>query len=394
VRSKTVLLGLLLFVTVLSVLQVSRARATPAFARREGVPCQNCHYRMPELDGDGNAYIRRGFREELGGTKSWFDMSQGSAPTAKAELGDASPLAWQNYLTVLGHPTIEAEKGSKTVVNPGSVEAWLGGPIDAHFSGFAIIGFDLQTGEAGVEQAYAQFNSSVSERFLTVRAGQFLPWAVYFNGGGVGMPLSVPVALETATGDENPWTPTTSLRGLEVGAVDMPKWNVYAGGVQPVLDGMDGVIHTDFYASAEYIVNQAGSAISAFGYFGKIPGSTGQEVDYDRAALFANFYLPRTKALVGGLWGKDKPTGLPDFTSKGAFAQAEFLMAERWAAYGRYDYASREVPGESDVKTDGPTIGLTFWAQTQIRLTAEAQFLKETGSERNRSGVAEILWAF
>lgn len=391
-KLKPVLLSLLLVISLVSIFQVQRARAVPAFARREESQCQMCHYRMPELNGDGNAYIRRGLREDQGGSKSWFDMSERGAKPA--ELGDATALAWQNYLSVLGHPTIEAARGDKTVFNPGAVEAWLGGPVNAHWSAFAIIGFDLETGEAGVEQAYAQFNSSVSEKFISVRAGQMLPLAVYFNGGGVGMPLSAPVALEAATGDANPWTATTLLRGAEVGAVDMAKWNVYGGVVQPQLEGMDGVTHTDFYGSAEYIVKDDGSAISAFGYVGKIPGSSGQEVDYDRAAVFASFYLPRTKAMLGGLWGKDKPTGLADFNSKGAFGQAEVLLAERWGAYGRYDYASREVPTSSDVKTDGPTVGLTYWAQTQVRLTVEGQFLKETGSDRAKTAVMEFLWVF
>jgi hypothetical protein len=37
---------------------------------------------------------------------------------------------------------------------------------------------------------------------------------------------------------------------------------------------------------------------------------------------------------------------------------------------------------------------VSFWAQTQVRLTLEAQFLKSTGASRDRSAIAELMWAF
>jgi len=37
---------------------------------------------------------------------------------------------------------------------------------------------------------------------------------------------------------------------------------------------------------------------------------------------------------------------------------------------------------------------VSFWAQTQVRLTLESQFLKATGASRDRSAIAELMWAF
>jgi mannose-1-phosphate guanylyltransferase len=42
----------------------------------------------------------------------------------------------------------------------------------------------------------------------------------------------------------------------------------------------------------------------------------------------------------------------------------------------------------------GRPMGVSFWAQTQVRLTLESQFLKSTGTSRDRSAIAEFMWAF
>ena len=56
-------------------------------------------------------------------------------------------------------------------------------------------------GTAGVEQAYAQYNTTRSEHFCSIRAGQLLPFAVLFNGGGAAMPISAPVVMENPARD-------------------------------------------------------------------------------------------------------------------------------------------------------------------------------------------------
>ena len=54
---KPVVVGALLFVAVVSILQVQSSDAVPAFARREGAKCQMCRFRLPELNEDGHADI-------------------------------------------------------------------------------------------------------------------------------------------------------------------------------------------------------------------------------------------------------------------------------------------------------------------------------------------------
>ena len=393
---------LLLVITVLTLLQVGRSQAVPAFARRESARCQMCHFRLPELNEDGHSYIRRGLREERGGMESQTGMVMGTREAAKTPvastarpLGEPLPLEWQNYLTVMGHHTYEARGHEKAGFHSGMIDGWIGGPLDQHWSGIVNFAFDIEAGGVEVEQAYAQFNTSWSPHFASVRFGQLLPLAILFNGVGAAMPLSAPVVLETPSRARNPWAPATLLRGVEVGVVDLPRWNAYLGAGQPQLGDLLGESHTDVYASAEILLGEKGNALSGFGYRGELAASPGEpSIGYERVALFANAYGPRTKGVLGLLWGRDRPAGEKSLGTAGGFLLGEVLLAERWAAYARYDWANREAPVGNAETTDGPTIGVSLWAQTQVRLTLESQFLQTTGSPRDRSAIAEIMWAF
>lgn len=394
--------GPLVLVAVFSLLHVQNSQAVPAFARREGAKCQMCHFRLPELNEDGHSYIRRGLREERGGMAPQTGMDMGTKEATKTPaagtarpLGEAMPMDWMNYLTVMGHHTYEAHRHEKAGFHSGMIDGWIGGPLDPHWSGLANFAFDIEAGGVEVEQAYAQYNSSWSSRFASARFGQILPFAVLFNEGGASMPLSAPVILESPSRAENAWTPTTLVRGAEIGVVNLPKWNAYLGVGQPQIENLLGASHTDVYASAEYLVGKKGNALSAIGYKGKITASPGQpSIDFERVTLFANGYGHGMKGVLGVLWGRDSPAGNPSLNTNGWFLLGEAQLAERWAGYGRYDYARRDAPVGDAETTDGPTLGVSYWAQTQVRLTLESQFLKTSGTSRDRSAMAELMWAF
>ncbi len=153
--------------------------------------------------------------------------------------------------------------------------------------------------------------------------------------------------------------------------------------------------HTDVYASMELLRGAKGNALSVFGYRGKLAAFVAQpSIDYTRVAVFANAYGARTKGVLGLLWGTDETDGERALGTQGGFLLGEVQLADRWAGYARYDYASREALVGDAVITDGPTVGVSFWAQTQVRLTLESQFVKSAGTPRDRSAIAELMWAF
>ena len=222
--------------SLLLLLDAIPALALPAFARREGVKCQMCHYRAPELNADGQAYLRRGLREEPTGSMGSMEGMDMGGETAKPTtasvprpLGEPLPLLWRDYLTVMGHHGLNAQRGAETDIDAGTIDLWFGGPMDRHWSALANPVLDIERSGAEVDLAYGQFITAWGDRFGSVRFGQLLPMAILFHQGGPGMPLSAPVALATSSGNRNPWTPSTPLRALEVGWIDLPRWNVYAG---------------------------------------------------------------------------------------------------------------------------------------------------------------------
>lgn len=372
------------------------AFALPSFARREGVACAMCHFRPPELNADGHAYLHRGLREEPKEPMKGMDMGgEAAKPTAASvprPLGEPLPLVWGEYLTVMGHHGVNARRGAATMLDAGSIDVWFAGPMDRHWSGLANPVLGIEEGGAEVEEAFGQFISSWGDRFGSVRFGQMLPIPILFHQGGPAMPLSAPLALSSG-GDPNPWSPSTPLRALEIGWIDLTRWSLYLGAGQPHLDeGDGGKKHVDLYSSAELMLGQSGSSLSAFGYLGKTNRAVGSGQDFRRLGLFADVYVPMTKLDLGFTTGDEDQIAGPSLGSTAAFVLAEELLAERWAVYGRYDYLKQEIAGRADRTTDGPAIGLSLWAQTQVRITLEGQFLKATGSSRDRTAAAELLW--
>jgi hypothetical protein len=385
--------------SMLLVFDVLPAAALPAFARREGAKCQMCHFRVPELNEDGHAYLRRGLREKPEGSMEGMDMGGEAAkpPVAASPrpLGEALPFAWRDYMTVMGHHGLFAQRGAATSIDAGMIDVWFGGPLDRHWSGLANPVLDIEDGGADVELAYGQFITTWGERFGSVRFGQLLPIAILFHQGGPGMPLSTPVALSAPSGEQNPYTPSTLLRGLEVGWIDLPLWNVYVGAGQPHFEGAGTAEkHVDLYSSAEILLGKSGSSVSAFGYLGKIARPDEAAQSFQRLGLLGDAYIQKTKLDLAFIWGGDDQLSGPSLHSTGGFVLAEQLLAERWAAYGRYDYFKQDLTEQDDMTTDGPTVGLSFWAQTQVRITVEGQFLKAMGADRDRTAAAEFLWLF
>lgn len=331
----------------LVVLACESTYAIPAFARREGVQCQMCHFRLPELNEDGHAYLRRGLREEPGDmTEEMGQMGempeeeQSKTPTAATSrpLGVPLPLSWADYLTVMGHHMFVAQKNAKAEFDAGMIDVWAAGPLNLHWSGLANPSFDIQNGGSDVDQAYGQYITRWTEQFGSVRFGQMYPFAILFNQGGPSMPLSTPVVLSTSGDTGNAWTPVSVLRGVEIGAVDLPHWNAYLGAAQPQPEtgesthaeggisdaGMGSDQHIDLYASSEFLFGKDGNSLTLYGYWGKadLPPA-GDEHSFHRVGVFGNIYGSSTKGVVGYLTGKDDTVDGRSLDNSGYFLLAE-----------------------------------------------------------------------
>lgn len=373
------------------------AHAIPAFARREGVACQMCHFRMPELNKDGDDYVRRGLREEPPAPGTSAEMPA----AAEHPLGVPLGLQWADYLTVMGHHMFVAETGQQAQFDAGEIDLWAAGPLDPHWTGVANPSFDIQNGGSDVDQAYGQYITSWSNHFGSARFGQLLPFAILLNQGGPKMSLSDPLVLSVPGDTGFGWTPESNVRGLDLGAVNLNKAAFYLGVGQPKLEDSDvsGAAdfenHTDFYGSAEWIFTPEGDGLAIYGYSGKAWLSpAAPDRSFHRIGLFGNLYPRNTKITLGYMTGSDDDAVGQSLDNHGYFALAEYLLSDRWAAYARYDNLKRDLSAGGTQTISGPAIGVSWWAQTQVRLTFEGQFLSITDQKANNTFMMEFMWAF
>jgi len=413
-------------VLALCLLSAPRAQAVPAFARREGVTCQMCHFRPPELNQDGHDYVRRGLREKPGGMGAMPSMGKTPAPRSTPEmpgmamppaagkpagetpaiqsgsempgmavrpaagkpaaLGTPLALPEGEYWALLAHPGVVVQRGAEPEFQKGTIDLWLIGPRDSHWSAVANPNYDLDAEEFGWDQAYAQYITHWTSRFQSARVGRVVPLAILLNQGGPSMTLSAPVVLSTPADTGNPWTPSTLLRATEVGAVNLPQGSVYLGAGRPVLEDSEGVrAHTDIYASAERLLGSAGDSLSAYGYWGKAQLSPGtRERGFHRVALFGNVYRRQQKWVAGYLSGRDTAAEGTRLDNSGWFLLGEQLVSDRWAAYARYDGYRQDLVGGGGRRIRGPALGASWWVRTEAWLTVEAQALRtsDQGTER------------
>lgn len=398
-------------VLALCLLSAPRAQAVPAFAQREGVSCQMCHFRPPELNQDGHDYVRRGLREEPAGMGVMASMDKTQAPQSMPEmpgmvmppaagksaaLGTPLALPQGEYWALLAHPGVVVQRGAEPEFQKGVIDLWLIGPRDPHWSAVANPSYDLDAEDFGWDQAYAQYITRWNRRFKSARVGRVVPFAILLNQGGPSMTLSTPVVLSTPADTGNPWTPATLLRAAEVGAVDLPGWSVYLGAGRPVLENSDSVrAHTDVYASAERLLGRAGNTVGAYGYWGKAGLAPGvPQRDFHRVGLFGNLYRKQQKWVAGYLSGSDTAADGTRLDNSGWFLIGEQLLSDRWTAYARYDRYRQDLLREGSQRIRGPALGASWWMRTEAWLTVEAQALatSDRGTERTLS--AQLTLAF
>jgi len=365
------------------------AQALPSFARHEQVSCQLCHTRMPEMNDEGRAYLLRGLRESSAGT-----TKAATQPT----LGEPTPIQWSNYLSLVAHPGLSFAKGAREQITSGGFDLVAAGPLDQHWSGVVNPSFDTAGNTVSFPLAYGQYTTSGEEKFWTVRAGQFTPFALFLNqGGGPSMTLSTPTVLSNSATTGNTWTPTTPLQGIELGAVDLPHGSAYLGVAQPNL-GPTPEPNTDLYASVEYLLGQTKDSVTAFGYWGNATLMPAANVTvhkhFDRVGGFANVYFPNSKIVAGYLTGGDRDVNGDSLNSNGYFLLGEYLPTDRLGLYARYDHLNQGLPGGGSQTLEGPTLGVTWWAQSQIRLTTEAQIQNQTQTPRVSTLTAEFMVVF
>ncbi len=403
--------------------------AMPAFARRISANCTQCHMIPGELNLTGKDFLKRGFREfeeitpdvEPGATTATPAVDAGAAPPVGEQTGlarevaelraevaalradqdeAAGVLTISDYVTVAGEYGFESEEGGTSRFGPGVFELLAGGPLSPNLSFFseveAKIGDTGDESEVEVEEFYGQHTSGIGANYTTVRFGSFQPILLTTHQSGPPRTiLERPAVLSGRAANGNGWRPRSRLRGAELGLI-RDKFAGYValgnGQGQNVDDN-----HMDYYVTLEQTLDDNGSSIGYWGFWGDTPlggasaPADGRD-DFSRYGVLGNYATETGKFTAAYLTGENESSA-GDLDNKGFFLQYLHMVGDDAAVYGRWDDFERDLVGGGTEETDGFTIGGRVWIASQFALSAEAGFLDTDGEEENRVEV-EAHWLY
>ncbi len=310
----------------------SNASATstlPAWARRYNVACAHCHApAVPRLNATGIRFRWAGYRmpEDIG------------QPVEVQKV--------ENYIALRGrlrynYEKTQGEPAENSAFNFHDATLFYAGPLGKNFGAFFEIEREAEddiglvaqiVGAWGTEQSYGGF-----------RAGQ-IHWALGSGVAGFDRPTGInrprPVADKVTTAV--PFRFRKDQVGVE--AYYVTGRNRVAAqvlnGIDPSGGGTGGDVDTwkDFVVTDQFLLDEAGSGISAVGYYGSLKGLEPLEpnttVHYWRLGLSANKFIQDFEVSGTVVYGKDKD--LP-VISGGRFASSTAKGVGYWL-YGGYTF--------------------------------------------------------
>lgn len=144
----------------------SAAQSIPAFARRYGISCQQCHHPIPKLSAFGEMFAGHGFR-----------MVTGEPPADTVATGDellALPRHLPLALRVDGHVRLDADENRATtdLAAPFVIKILSSAPLSPHLSYYFYFLMNERGEVAGAEDAFLYWND-VAGRPVDLAIGQF-----------------------------------------------------------------------------------------------------------------------------------------------------------------------------------------------------------------------------
>lgn len=325
------------YIAAYSARRLAAAHAViPAWARKYNMNCSGCHYPAPpRLNATGQRFKWAGYRmpEEIG------------------EKVDVEKI--QNYVSAGGELDYSYEKTDSAVsTNAFSVpeaEVMYAGPFGKSFSAF----FELNLGPGGETERVAQIGTiwGGQKAYGGLRAGQmhnFVEWGVagFDRLAGPTMPVALDGAITT--------TIPFSLAGPRVGAEAYLVRGSNRLSAQ-LLNGItpegagdvgEGNLKKDVLVTDQFLLDDAGSGVQAFGYYGSVADldtltSPGLTSHFWRAGASANKIYRDFELLGGVLYAKDftLPGGAPDTKGVAYWFSGQYFVAKpSLTLYGRYEF--------------------------------------------------------
>jgi hypothetical protein len=274
----------------------SPAAAIPAWARAEGMSCNECHIRANRLNQFGLDYYRRGFRSEV-------------KPIAAHE---AISDKYGNYLSLQGVLDWNKRK-DQDYSTANKVTAFAGGALGGNYSFLAETTVNPPDSQE-VADLFFGWTAGTKERYQFLRVGQMLPL------------LTVDNPYEVAA-DRDAVFVRDRRQGVAYGYNFGRFW---VEGMALSSAGPTTNNKVDTVVDGQYLFTEKGSSLGVLywnGYFS--PDSTTSD-DFRRLAVVGNFNEVENLYLTAGYsdaTGDSANGGVAD--SKGWFAQAEYAFNDK-----------------------------------------------------------------
>ena len=315
---------------LLAVTTPSTGHAIPAWARKYNVSCSHCHApAVPRLNALGIRFRWAGYRmpEEIG-------------EVAKVEK-------IQDYISIRGRVQYAYEKPEDKPVSTSAFQFsdatfFYSGPFGKNYGAF----FELErepNGEMGL-QAHIDAAWGKEKSYGGFKVG-YMHWLQRDGVAGFDRPtgLRTPTPHGSAlTAKGIPFSFSPDQFGLElyyalgrnrISGQVLNGVNRTGGG-----GGADVDTKKDFVLTDQFLFDEAGSGVTAVGYYGTLVGADPLAKDatshFWRVALSANKFIKRFEMLAGVVLGQD--TDLPVVTG-GAFPKGTVK------ALGYYGYAGYSI---------------------------------------------------
>lgn len=337
------------------------AEAIPAWGRKYNVECSLCHAGpMYKLSPMGAEFLRRGHR--MAEDETVTDLAKLISVNTKIRFNDSNAA------------------GRNSSFELHAFSLYTGGMLSKHVSYFTefymyentgrttgSINSDL--GRSKLADAYILINSNPEKAtYTTFRVGQISPtqMLLYWNVGP-RYTETRPYIVNNSQVGPNTYRPFMRNFGAEV-AQTVKNFHAAAGVLNgtgaSVTNSIDNNESKDVYGTADYVLDNQGSAVGFYGYRGKglVTPSTGStwENKFHRLGAFGQYVRGPATVTAAITQGREQITGAGAETdNRGYLLEGDYELNDKIALFGRYDY----FDGNTDVSKDhirGPVFGATY----------------------------------
>ncbi len=333
---------LVLTALTLIALAPETSAALPAWARKYNMKCASCHYpAVPRLNATGFSFKWAGYRmpNEIGENMEVKKMEE--------YFSTRGILQYSLSKT-------QREPADVNGLSSPAVSVFAAGGLGKNYGAY----FELERQEAGNVDLVAIVSGVWGKEggYGGVRAGTghlLVGGALAGFDRPTGILVPLPLAEPTTAGI--PFRFAGDQAGVEafyvIGGKNRTSVQILNGLSAPTSDGSEGGASTknDVLISNQFMWDDAGSGVTAIGYFGRIAGLDATAADlssrYYRLAATANKFLGPFEVLGGYVYSNDSrlplTTAITSVTATGSgyWVYGGYSMPKtHWTVFGRYEF--------------------------------------------------------